>query len=609
MNQPSTLRRILSLILVYWPMLFIATIAALFFVVFNSASVWITATMINNILIDFDQMVKENALLLSSESLSINDHLKLLSNRFLLKNTALETVWSVSVALVFVFGLKNIALYIKNISLSIAQYRLLRDLRNRLYAHFHYLSLAYFNKNKSGELGAILIADIENMKSSFGSTFQKMFVEPLNIATILTLLFIIDSKIALLALVIVPVSGIVIYFISNSIRRRSRRSQNQLAGISAIVSETLRSMRIVKAFVMKNYEISKFHKETSKYYSLMLKKEKIRLISAPINETLGAGVAAILLWFGANDVLVNQSISSEDFIRFILLLFSLWAPIKNLTNVVNEIQNGLASADRVFNILDIKSDINNIDNPSIKKSFNQSIDFKNVSFSYEKEEVLRKISFSASQGEIIAIVGSSGAGKSTLVDLIPRFYDVTDGEILIDGENIKHIELHSLRSLMGIVTQDTFLFNDTVAANISYGLEIDQDIVEEAAKAANAHDFIMKLPEGYNSQIGENGISLSGGQRQRIAIARALIKNPPILILDEATSSLDTESEKNVQEAIEQLMKNRTVIVIAHRLSTINNADKIIVLDQGQIIDQGSHEELIEKNSLYKELYNLQFQI
>jgi len=609
MNQPSTLRRILSLILVYWPMLLIATIAALFFVVFNSASVWITATMINNILIDFDQMVKENALLLSSESLSINDHLKLLSNRFLLKNTALETVWSVSVALVVVFGLKNIALYIKNISLSIAQYRLLRDLRNRLYAHFHYLSLAYFNKNKSGELGAILIADIENMKSSFGSTFQKMFVEPLNIATILTLLFIIDSKIALLALVIVPVSGIVIYFISNSIRRRSRRSQNQLAGISAIVSETLRSMRIVKAFVMKNYEISKFHKETSKYYSLMLKKEKIRLISAPINETLGAGVAAILLWFGANDVLVNQSISSEDFIRFILLLFSLWAPIKNLTNVVNEIQNGLASADRVFNILDIKSDINNIDNPSIKKSFNQSIDFKNVSFSYEKEEVLRKISFSASQGEIIAIVGSSGAGKSTLVDLIPRFYDVTDGEILIDGENIKHIELHSLRSLMGIVTQDTFLFNDTVAANISYGLEIDQDIVEEAAKAANAHDFIMKLPEGYNSQIGENGISLSGGQRQRIAIARALIKNPPILILDEATSSLDTESEKNVQEAIEQLMKNRTVIVIAHRLSTINNADKIIVLDQGQIIDQGSHEELIEKNSLYKELYNLQFQI
>ncbi|NDB80138.1 ABC transporter ATP-binding protein, partial [archaeon] len=460
-----------------------------------------------------------------------------------------------------------------------------------------------------GELGAILIADIENMKSSFGSTFQKMFVEPLNIATILTLLFIIDSKIALLALVIVPVSGIVIYFISNSIRRRSRRSQNQLAGISAIVSETLRSMRIVKAFVMKNYEISKFHKETSKYYSLMLKKEKIRLISAPINETLGAGVAAILLWIGANDVLVNQSISSEDFIRFILLLFSLWAPIKNLTNVVNEIQNGLASADRVFNILDIKSDINNIDNPSIKKSFNQSIDFKNVSFSYEKEEVLRKISFSASQGEIIAIVGSSGAGKSTLVDLIPRFYDVTDGEILIDGENIKHIELHSLRSLMGIVTQDTFLFNDTVAANISYGLEISQDIVEEAAKAANAHDFIMKLPEGYNSQIGENGISLSGGQRQRIAIARALIKNPPILILDEATSSLDTESEKNVQEAIEQLMKNRTVIVIAHRLSTINNADKIIVLDQGQIIDQGSHEELIEKNSLYKELYNLQFQI
>lgn len=609
MNQPSTLRRILSLILVYWPMLLISTIAALFFVVFNSASIWITATMINNILIDFDQMIKENTLLLSSDSLSINDHLKLLSNRFLLKGTAIETIWSVSIALVVVFGLKNIALYIKNISLSIAQYRLLRDLRNRLYGHFHYLSLSYFNKNKSGELGAVLIADIENMKSSFGFTFQKMFVEPLNILTILSLLFIIDSRIALLALVIVPVSGTVIYFISQSIRRRSRRSQNQLAGISAIVSETLRSMRIVKAFVMKNYEISKFHRETSKYYSLMINKEKIRLISAPINESLGAGVAAILLWIGANEVLSpNPTISSEDFIRFILLLFSLWAPIKNLTNVVNEIQNGLASSDRVFNILDIKSDINNIDNPIIKKAFSQKIDFKNVSFSYEKDEVIRKVSFSASQGEIVAIVGSSGSGKSTLVDLIPRFYDVTDGEILLDGENIKHIELHSLRSLMGIVTQDTFLFNDTVAANISYGLNIDQSIIEDAAKAANAHDFILKMPEGYRTYIGENGVSLSGGQRQRIAIARALVKNPPILILDEATSSLDTESEKNVQEAIEKLMKNRTVIVIAHRLSTIKNANKIIVLDKGQIIGQGSHEELIEKNSTYKELYNLQFQ-
>ena len=228
--------------------------------------------------------------------------------------------------------------------------------------------------------------------------------------------------------------------------------------------------------------------------------------------------------------------------------------------------------------------------------------------SYEKDEVIRKVSFSASQGEIVAIVGSSGAGKSTLVDLIPRFYDVTDGEILLDGENIKHIELHSLRSLMGIVTQDTFLFNDTVAANISYGLDIDQSIIEDAAKAANAHDFILKMPEGYSTYIGENGASLSGGQRQRIAIARALVKNPPILILDEATSSLDTESEKNVQEAIEKLMKNRTVIVIAHRLSTIKNANKIIVLDKGQIIGQGSHEELIEKNSTYKELYNLQFQ-
>ena len=610
MNQSSHIR-LFKLILTYWPLLVASSIAAIVFVLFNSASIWITATMINNVLIDFNDMVAENARLLALESWSANDQLKLFSNKLLLRESAIETVSSVCVALVVVFTCKNIALYIKNITLSIIQFKLIRDLRNRLYEHFHYLSLSYFNKNKSGELTAVLVSDIDNMKNSLGATFQKLFVEPINILTFLTLLFIISPKLTAIALTIVPLSGIIIFGIARSIRRKAARTQAQLAGITSTISETLSSIRIVKAFAMKAYEVKKFSFETQKYYKLTLKKDILRLFSSPISEIIGASIAALLLWVGARDVLVEQSISSEDFIRFILLLFSLFQPIRKLSNVFNELQNGLASADRVFSILDTKSDIVNVPDAVKIDSLNKNIVFKDVSFHYgnEEEKVLNNINFSINTGQIIALVGPSGAGKSTLVDLIPRFYDTIDGSILIDDTNIKDINLNSLRSLMGIVTQETFLFNDTVRANIAYGVEsIEDNIIKDAAIAANAHDFIEKLPDGYDTVIGERGISLSGGQRQRIAIARAIVKNPPILILDEATSSLDTESEKNVQEAIEKLMCDRTVIVIAHRLSTVHNADKILVLDNGKIIDKGSHQELINRDGVYKELHNMQFQ-
>ncbi len=610
MNQPSYIR-LFKLILTYWPLLVASGIAAIVFVLFNSASIWITATMINNVLIDFNDMVAENARLLALESWSANDQLKLFSNKLLLRESAIETVSSVCVALVVVFTCKNIALYIKNITLSIIQFKLIRDLRNTLYEHLHYLSLSYFNKNKSGELTAILVSDIDNMKNSLGTTFQKLFVEPINILTFLTLLFIISPKLTAIALTIVPLSGIVIFGIARSIRRKATRTQAQLAGITSIISETLSSIRIVKAFAMKAYEVKKFSIETQQYYKLMLKKDILRLFSSPITEVIGASIAALLLWVGAREVLEVQSITSEDFIRFILLLFSLFQPIRKLSNVFNELQNGLASADRVFSILDTKSDIVNVPNAIKIDSLNKNIVFKDVGFHYgnEEEKVLNNINFSINTGQIIALVGPSGAGKSTLVDLIPRFYDTIDGSILMDDTNIKDINLNSLRSLMGIVTQETFLFNDTVRANISYGVEsIEDSIIKDAAIAANAHDFIEKLPDGYDTVIGERGISLSGGQRQRIAIARAIVKNPPILILDEATSSLDTESEKNVQEAIEKLMRDRTVIVIAHRLSTVHNADKILVLDNGKIIDEGSHEELMNRDGVYKELHNMQFQ-
>ena len=609
MKQKSHIR-LLKIVSAYWPLLVLSIIAAIFFVVFNSASIWITATMINNILTDFNDMVAENVRLMNLENSSANDKLKLFSNQLLLKDSAIETMSAVCIALVVVFGIKNIAFYIKNITVSVVQFRLITDLRNKLYNHLHYLSLSYFNKKKSGELTAILISDVDNMRGALSTSFQKLLVEPINIMAFVTLLFIISPKLTAIAILVIPISGAIIFGIAQSIRRRAARSQAKLAGMTSIIAETLSSMRIVKAFVMKNYELRRFYAQTKKYYQLMLKKDRLRLLSSPVVETIGASLAALLLFVGARDVLFTQSISSEDFIRFILLLFAVLGPIKSLGNVFNELQNGLASADRVFSILDIKSDINDIDNAVELNQFENHITFKNVSFHYDQssQEVLKNVDFSIKSGQILALVGPSGAGKSTLVDLIPRFYDVTNGAINIDGKNIKNVKLDSLRSLMGIVTQETFLFDDSVKANIAYGLDfVSDDIIKNAAIAANANEFIKELPEGYDTIIGERGVKLSGGQRQRIAIARAIVKNPPILILDEATSSLDTESEKNVQDAIEKLMHNRTVIVIAHRLSTVYNADKIIVLDKGVIVDMGTHKELINKDGLYKQLHNLQF--
>ncbi len=607
--KESSLKRLFRFVLAHWPFLILSTLAAFIFVIFNSASIWITATMINNILIDFNEMLFENQRLSSLSELTMNDRLKLFSNSLLLKDTAISTVSAVCVALIVVFTAKNISLYIKNITLSIVQYRLIRDLRNKLYSHFHYLSLSYFNKNKSGELTAVLVNDIDNMRNSLSIMFQKLFVEPINIIILMSLLFIVSTKLALIALLIIPVSGIIIFGISHSIRRRSTRSQAQLAGMTSMIAETIGSMRIVKAFATKGFEINRFAKETQKYYKLMLRRDRLRFVSSPVSETFGATIAALLLWVGARDVLVIESISSEDFLRFILLLFSLFQPLKNLTNVVNELQNGLASADRVFAIMDTKSDIQDIDNAVEVNDLKNTLSFDNVSFSYgDDNKVLNNINFQINKGEILALVGPSGAGKSTLVDLIPRFYDTLSGSIKIDGKDIKEFKINSLRYLMGIVTQETFLFDDSVKANIAYGVEnISDDKIKDAAIAANAHEFIKKLPDGYNTIIGERGVSLSGGQKQRIAIARAIVKNPPILILDEATSSLDSESEEHVQSAIENLMSERTVFVIAHRLSTVHNANKILVLENGQIVQEGKHDELVNIEGLYKQLHKMQF--
>ena len=376
-----------------------------------------------------------------------------------------------------------------------------------------------------------------------------------------------------------------------------------------IMSENLNSIRIIKSFAMEAFETNRFKQEQERHYNLDLRQAKLRLISSPVTEMIGAFIAVILLWIGGHDVLVSNNMTSEDFIRFILILFSVLQPIRSLSKVGINLQNGFASADRVFNVLDTVPAIVSKPNAIKIKDVKDEITFNNVGFNYDgTDRILKDISFTMKKGTVTALVGASGAGKSTIADLIPRFYDVINGKIEIDGNDIRDLDINSLRKMMGIVSQETILFNDTIGSNIKYGLQsVTDDQLQKAAKNANAYDFISEQPNGFETVIGEKGVRLSGGQRQRIAIARAILKNPSILILDEATSSLDTESEYKVQKAIDNLMADRTVLVIAHRLSTVESADKIVVMEDGEIADFGSHQDLLKKDGVYTRLYKKQF--
>ncbi|MDP7512464.1 MAG: ABC transporter ATP-binding protein [Candidatus Marinimicrobia bacterium] len=607
--QESLYKRMFKLVIKHWPFLLLSTLAALVYVALNSASIWLTASLINNILIDFQQLLADHSQMVEQGTLTLNEKLKFWTNGLILRDTPQETLKVLCLTIMVVFLTKNVFLYLKNISMTVVQYHLITEMRNRLYEHFNSLSLSYFNQNKSGELTSIMINDVSNLRRALGTSFHQIIVEPINLLAFIFLLFIISWKLALLSLIILPIAGFTILVIGRSIRRKSKRTAAMIAGITNIITETLSSIRVVKAFAMEEYEVQRFFKETRQYFQLIFHRAKLRLLASPITETLGVMMGVLLLWVGGIEVLSGKGLTPEDFLRFILLLFAMMDPLRKLSKVNVELQAGAASAERIFAILDTAPTIVNKQNAETIDTFEEKISFNNVSFRYESDDtVLQDISFEIEKGSVVALVGSSGAGKSTLADLIPRFYDVNQGSITIDEQNIQNITLNSLRSMMGIVTQETILFNDSIRANIAYGQKIINDEqVLAASKAANALEFINELPEGIDTVIGEKGVKLSGGQRQRLAIARAIMKNPPILILDEATSALDTESERLVQQALETLMADRTVLVIAHRLSTVTNADKIIVLDKGEIKEMGTHNELMEKEEYYSNLYNIQF--
>lgn len=512
------------------------------------------------------------------------------------------------VYLIIMTLLKTLSAFLASASLVPIRTGILRDIRNTIYRKITSLHLGYFSHEKKGDIISRITNDVVEVEASIISSLETIFKNPIMILLYLIVLFTMSWRLTIFVLILLPISGLLIGRIGKSLKRKSLLGQQLSGELIAQIEETLGGLRVVKAFNAESKLNQRFQSlnETIRH---TFNRIHIRYFLAhPISEFLGTAVIAILLWYGGYLILSgNGGITAPEFIYYLVIFYSIINPFKELSRAGYSIQKGLASLQRIDAVLNAENKIIETTNPQIINSFNNEIRFNNVSFKYQDEWVLKNINLTIPKGQTVALVGQSGSGKSTLVDLIPRFYDTIEGSITIDGIDIRNLSTHNLRHLMGNVNQEAILFNDTIYNNITFGVEsATQAEVEHAARIANAHDFIMATPDGYQTNIGDRGSRLSGGQRQRISIARAILKNPPILILDEATSALDTESERLVQEAIEQLMLNRTAIVIAHRLSTIKSADLICVLHEGKIIEQGTHEQLIALNGQYKKLCDMQ---
>ena len=483
-----------------------------------------------------------------------------------------------------------------------------KNIRESLFLKITSLQVGYFHSQRKGDLMSSLSNDVNEVENSVVSSVQVIFREPLMIIGYVVLLFSMSVKLTFFTLLVLPISGGVIAWISRKLRKEAEVGQGLLGEMLSIIEETISGIRIIKAFNAQQYVREKFDQQNNKYRSVLKSMWNKRELASPISEFLGISIVVLVILYGGRLVLENQSeLNASEFITYIILYSQILIPAKNISTAITNIQRGIASGARIFSVLE--TDVNIIEDKDAvaKTALNAQIVFKDVSFQYADTKVLQQINLTVEAGKMIALVGQSGAGKSTMADLLPRFYDVTDGQILIDGIDIRKIKLHDLNQLMGIVTQESILFNDTIFNNIAFGNKsASREAVIAAAKIANADEFIVKLADGYDTNIGDRGDKLSGGQRQRLSIARAVLKNPPILILDEATSALDTESEKLVQDAIHKLMQNRTSIVIAHRLSTIQHADTIVVMQDGKIIEQGKHAELISMNGTYKKLTDMQ---
>ena len=506
------------------------------------------------------------------------------------------------------FFLKNLFRYLASYVITFLRTGIVKDLRDKLYNKIVELPISYFSEKRKGDIIARMTSDVQEVENSILTSVEVIVREPLTVIISITIMLFMSVKLTLFVFVLLPVSGFIISSISKKLKANSVKAQKETGNFLSFIEETLTGLRIIKGFNAERVIESKFNNSTLSFRKLMTSVFHRQTLASPMSEFLGSATIIAILWYGGTEVLSKTSpLQPDEFFGYIVLFYTVLNPIKLITTTFYNIQKGEASAERIMTVLNTENDIKDIPNAIIKEDFIGKIEFKNISFKYKKQYVLKNFSLTINKGETVALVGQSGSGKSTLANLITRFYDVNKGDVFIDNSNIKDVTKTSLRALMGIVSQDSILFNDTIANNIKLGTpNASYTAIMEAAKIANADEFIQNLPEKYNTNIGDSGNTLSGGQKQRLSIARAVLKNPPIMILDEATSALDTESEQLVQVALEKMMQNRTSLVIAHRLSTIQKADKILVLKKGKIVEQGKHEELLAIQGEYFKLVSMQ---
>jgi len=544
-----------------------------------------------------------------SSVVSVQERVRQYILSFYVTDSAVDSLMRICVSILILYLLKGTFTYLLSVTTLWLEQRVVRDIRNALYSHLHKLSLSYFHANRTGLIISRITNDVNLVSMTTSDGFLLLFRDLLLTVAYAGIVIWINWRLAIVAFVVMLPIAYFVGRLNKRLRRYSTRSQEKAADYTSVLQETISGIRVVKAFGMEGFEDRKFRRDTDGFFNAVVKQRRAAALAPPVTEFLGAVGAVAVLWYGGLQVLRGNMLSPDWFLIFIAAMLSIIHPAKSVIRANNLIQQGIAAAKRIFKVLDTSPDIVNAPDARDVEGLARCLEFKKVDFTYDGEEyVLRDVNLKVNKGQIVALVGPSGAGKSTLVDLIPRFYDPVGGSVELDGVDIRRLKIESLRSLMGIVTQETILFNDTVRNNIAYGhQEVPQSRIIEAARAANAHDFIETLPQGYDTFIGDRGVRLSGGERQRLAIARALLKNPEIFIFDEATSSLDSESEKLVQEAIQRIMTTRTTFVIAHRLSTVSNADLIVVMEGGRIVEQGRHEALMTNGGLYKRLYDIQF--
>ncbi|PWG05427.1 ABC transporter ATP-binding protein [Polaribacter aquimarinus] len=520
----------------------------------------------------------------------------------------INTLFFICMLALSLFFFKNFFRYLASYVITFLRTGIVKDLRDKLYNKIVELPISYFTEKRKGDIIARMTSDVQEVEISILTSIETIVREPLTVIIAIAIMLFMSVKLTLFVFILLPVSGFIISSISKKLKANSIKAQKETGTFLSFIEETLGGLRVIKGFNSERIIEKKFNDSTSIFRRLMTSVFHRQTLASPMSEFLGSATIIAILWYGGTEVLSNtSSLQPDEFMGYIVLFYTVLNPIKLITTSYYNIQKGEASAERIMQVLNTENSIKDIGDAIVKHNFENEIEFKNISFKYKKEYVLKDFSLTIKKGETVALVGQSGSGKSTLANLITRFYDVNKGEVLIDGENIKNITKKSLRDLMGIVTQDSILFNDTIANNIKLGTpKASETALLEAAEIANAYEFIKDLPEQFNTNIGDSGNSLSGGQKQRLSIARAVLKNPPIMILDEATSALDTESEQLVQIALEKMMQNRTSLVIAHRLSTIQKADKIVVMKKGKIVEQGKHEELLAKKEEYFKLVTMQ---